>query len=371
MAGTVGPGAIHLLNGLYDAKLDSAPIVALTGQVETSLLGQNSHQKLDLVGLFDDVACFNEVLVHADQAADLIESAIRTAVSERGVAHLNIPSDVALAETRKGASSVDNPPVMGRMVPDPEQLARALDLLNHSTSPSILVGIGARDAAENVLDLAKSIGAPIIKTLRAKDLIPDSHPYVIGGLGLLGTEPSVDALRRTDLLVMVGTDFPYEDFYPENASVIQIDIDPRRIGLRTQVDVALVGDAKDTLLQIASGLGSHWDQQHLTTAQAEMNDWNDLQAMAEDRPAKDRGRICFQLCQGESEGTIRLNQQRWGNAGVSARSGKTCHRKSLRLLHHQVWPAAASGRPCITTSIGSGVGGVLDFPTERDESSDN
>lgn len=281
VAGTAGPGAIHLLNGLYDAKLDGAPIVALTGQVKTSLLGQESHQELDLLRLFDDVSCFNEVLVDPDQAADLIEAAIRSAVTERGVAHLNIPSDVALIDTGTTAHRVDSPPAIGQMIPDEEQLSLALDLLGGATSPSILVGIGAREAMTGVLELADAIGAPIIKSLRAKDLIPDSHPNVIGGLGLLGTEPSVDAIGRTDVLVMVGTDFPYEDFYPDNASVIQIDIDPRRIGRRTGVSAQLVGDATDTLRELNTRLVATPDKKHLAEARNQMRSWDQLQAKAE------------------------------------------------------------------------------------------
>lgn len=282
VAGTAGPGAVHLLNGLYDAKLDGAPVLALTGQVETSSLGTSGHQEIDLARLFDDVAVFNEVLVNPAQMPLLVHNAIRQALAHRGVSHLSIPADLALAEVDAGRHQVISPPgAIPR--PDEHAISEAAALLDDAEAVTLLVGIGAAGAVPGVLETAFRLQAPIIKALRAKELIPDDHPLTVGGLGLLGTRPAVEAMERTDVLFMIGTDFPYPDFYPHQARTIQLDIDPTHIGRRTPVDVALVGDAAETLDLLLGKLIQREPGTHLMRAQSAMANWTaELEAAEND-----------------------------------------------------------------------------------------
>jgi pyruvate oxidase len=232
VAGTAGPGAVHLLNGLADASLDHAPVIAVTGQTDTSLLGTAAHQELDQDQLFAAVSLFSRTIVHPDQVPSLVLEACRAAIAGPGVAHLALPAN--LAERR-----VDQPAYgvvhlrPARSSPDPEDIAEAAALLRDAQRPVVLAGIGAAGAVQELLEFAESLGAPIIKTLRAKALLPDDHPLTVGGLGLLGTRAAVNAMQHADVLVMVGTDFPYRDFYPAtDVPAIQIDLAPQRIGRR-------------------------------------------------------------------------------------------------------------------------------------------
>ena len=307
VVGTAGPGAAHLLNGLYDANLDSAPVLAITGQVESSLLGADAHQELDLQDLFGDVADFTETLVNPEQMPELIHAAVRTALGARAVSHLVIPSDLALAGVPNPDTSLVLP--SGSQVrPADQDLDAAVGLIEEASAVTLLVGIGARDAVAEVLQLAERVNAPIIKTLRAKDLIPDEHPLVIGGLGLLGTEPAVHAIERTDLLIMIGTDFPYEDFYPESAKVIQIDVDRTHIGRRTHVDVGLVGESQESVQGLLSNLSAATDRRHLERAQSEMRDWWERMRDAEGDdsiPIRPQ-RVAAEIARAAGPGTIYL-----------------------------------------------------------------
>ncbi len=274
VAGTAGPGAIHLLNGLYDAKMDYAPVIAITGQVETAKLGQNTHQEVDLERLFGDVAVFNETIVNPDQTPHLIEAAIRAALTDRGVAHLSIPADLALATTKVESREPETQLGDSTLTPAADMLSAAANALNEAENPTILMGIGAFDAASETIELAERIGAPIIRSLKAKELISDSHPNSVGGLGLLGTEPAVEAIDRCDVLLMVGTDFPYEEFLPKRARVIQVDIEASRIGQRADVEIPLVGDAGATLRALLPLVETAEPGAHLIEAQSAMSDWN-------------------------------------------------------------------------------------------------
>ncbi|HKI84104.1 MAG TPA: thiamine pyrophosphate-binding protein, partial [Candidatus Krumholzibacteria bacterium] len=247
--GTAGPGAIHLMNGLYDAAKDGAPVLAITGQVPTFQLGTSSHQEVDLNQLFDGVCIFNEVVDSADQAREVVGQALLSAVERGGVAHVNLPEDVAKA-------SVSGEPVIGALpagpsdlMPAEEDLQRAAEILRGAKTPVILAGIGCRGAEKPLVELARRLGAPIIQTLRAKDLLPDGHPYSVGGLGLLGGRPGIEAMNRADVLLMAGTDFPYREFYPDSKKLktVQIDLKAEHIGRRTPVHAALAGHARPTL----------------------------------------------------------------------------------------------------------------------------
>src|ERR1043166_1600537 len=240
--GTAGPGAIHLLNGLYDAKMDSAPVLAITGQVATLMLGNFYQQEVNLNTLFNDVAAYNHTIVNAEKAAEVIEQAIQASIRERGIAHLSIPSDIA-GEKVSGYKSGQYGKVNRSMVqPCEEDVLKAAELINKSESPCILAGIGARKAVRELLELATRIKAPVIKALRGKDIIADDHPYVLGGTGLLGTGPSIDATQGCDLFIVIGSDFPYYDFYPDQkVPMIQIDDEARHIGRRHTVSAGLAG----------------------------------------------------------------------------------------------------------------------------------
>jgi pyruvate oxidase len=273
-AGTAGPGAIHLLNGLYDAKMDHAPVLAITGQVETSLIGTDYQQEVNLLSLFEDVTVFNQAVVNSEQMPELAILACQTALSKHGVAHINIPSNISthkVKDFKKRKQVIDN---TTRIVPFKDDLRSAAELINRSQRPCILAGIGAREAIREVIQLAELIKSPVIKALRGKDIFPDNHSLAMGGIGLLGTEPSLKAIKGCDLLISIGTDFPYHDFYPdEEIPVIQIDREIQQIGKRHTVTNPLVGDARLTLLELLPLVSQNENGSFLKECQANMQKW--------------------------------------------------------------------------------------------------
>jgi pyruvate oxidase len=271
--GTAGPGAIHLLNGLYDAKLDSAPVLALTGQVDSDLIGTRYHQEVDLHSLFEDVSAFNQVATSPRQVPGLVVRACQVARSRRTVAHLSLPADVANADVPGDAPSPAVLVPRAETVPCDGDLGRAAVLLDEAEKPLILAGEGCRDARDELLGLAERLGAPVVRSLRAKDVVPDDHPLCLGGLGLLGTRPAVDAVNDCDLLILAGTDFPYADFYPKGTRAVQIDLDPGRLGSRHPVEVGLAGHARPTLAALAERVGPHEERPFLEKCQEAMRDW--------------------------------------------------------------------------------------------------
>lgn len=255
---TSGPGGIHLLNGLYDAKLDHAPVLAITGMQETSVLGTAYQQEVHLDRLFQDVAEYNMAVTSPLQLPSLVDLAVRTAYARRGVAHLTVPNDIQVADAGADPWSQVGPvrpPATAPIYLSPPGLPRQADLeaaaevLNAAERPAMLVGAGALHAREEVLAVAERLGAPVIKTLPGKAVIPDDSPYATGGLGLLGTRPSEELVDDVDVLFMVGTNFPYTKHLPPpgKARVVQIEADPARAGARTPTDVPVVGDAKEGL----------------------------------------------------------------------------------------------------------------------------
>lgn len=277
--GTSGPGAIHLLNGLYDAKMDHAPVIAITGQVATGYIGSEYHQEVDTKHLFADVSVFNEQVTSVDQLPDLFMAACRAAISQKGVAHISLPTNLS-GQKIKGfdedrLSSIARP---GKVLPDPAQCEKAVSLLIDAKRPVIFAGIGCRDARPELLALAERIKAPIVRTLRGKDVIDDDHPLCVGGVGLLGGSPGVHALNHCDTVLIVGCDFPYEEFYPEHAKYIQIDNVLTRLGRRHPIDVGLVGDAADTLAELMQALPAVSERTFFTETRAEMDNWTARQA---------------------------------------------------------------------------------------------
>jgi pyruvate dehydrogenase (quinone)/pyruvate oxidase len=281
---TSGPGGIHLANGLYDAKLDHAPVLAITGMQETGVLGTGYQQEVHLDRLFEDVAVYNEVVVNPVQLPGLVDIAVRTAYARRGVAHLTIPNDlqvadagadpwphVAPANPPKTAPVYLAPPVRPRQI----DIVQAAALLNAAAKPAILVGVGAKGAGELVEAAAEVLAAPVIKTLPGKAVIPDDSPYAVGGIGLLGTAPAEELVEETDTLLMLGTNFPYTKHLPDPArvAVVQVELDPTRLGNRLPVDAPLVGDVAATLEALLPLLEPQTDRAHLEKYQRLMAEW--------------------------------------------------------------------------------------------------
>jgi len=279
---TSGPGGIHLLNGLYDAKLDSQPVLAITGMHYHDLIGTLAQQDVELDKLFEDVAVFNQRVMSPDHVEGLADFACRTALSYRQVAHITFPTDLQEKEVSKRDRSKRNRPhhtsdvwAEPAHVPPESDLRRAADLLNSGSKVAILCGAGALHAGDELEQAAEVLGAPIIKALLGKAAVPDSSPYTTGGIGLLGTKPSQDAMESCDTLLIVGTNFPYIEFYPKPGSVkaVQIELDPKRIGLRYPVDVGLVGDSRRSLQELLPLLRREEDRSFLQKAQDGMDDW--------------------------------------------------------------------------------------------------
>jgi pyruvate dehydrogenase (quinone) len=295
---TSGPGGIHLLNGLYDAALDGAPVLAITGMQFHDLVGTFTQQDVALDKLFMDVAKFNQRIMgptHVEAIADL---ACRTALAYHGVAHITFPVDLQEKPvTRKERSKrnvshhTSDVPARGARLPAEDELERAAEVLNAGTRVAILAGRGALGAGDALERTAEILAAPIIKPLLGKAAVPDDSPYTTGGVGLLGTRPSQAALEACDTIFMIGTSFPYLEFLPKpgQARGVQIELDPMRIGLRYPVEVGLVGDSRRTLEALLPLLRRKDDRRFLETAQKGMQEWRDLmlgQATRMDTPMK-------------------------------------------------------------------------------------
>jgi pyruvate dehydrogenase (quinone) len=252
---TSGPGAVHLLNGLYDAKLDHAPVVAIVGQQARMSLGASYQQEIDLQTLFKDVAHeYVQTCMDPRQAAHLIDCAIRIALSQRTVTAVIMPNDVQempYEEPPRTHGAVHSSPGWSAplIVPRDDDLRRAADVLNAGSRVAVLVGQGAKHATDEVLGVAEALGAGIAKALNGRAAVPDDVPYVTGSIGLLGTKPSDEMMQGCDTLLMVGTSFPYSEWLPEigQARAVQIDICPRNLSMRYPTEVPLTGDAAATL----------------------------------------------------------------------------------------------------------------------------
>jgi pyruvate dehydrogenase (quinone)/pyruvate oxidase len=283
---TSGPGGIHLLNGLYDAKLDGAPVLAITGQTYSDLQGSHFQQEIDMTLLYQDVAAYNQEVINPNQVEMLVNEACRHALNHRGVAHITFPVDYQVAEPdghlsdhkRKHFTSAEwTPPLL---IPREEELREAARILNEAERPAMLVGQGALGATDEVLAVADALGAPVVKALLGKGVVPDDSPFTTGGIGLLGTTPSVDVMEKCDALLIVGSSFPYMEFLParDQAKGVQIDVRPDRIGLRFPVDVGLIGNAKPTLAALLPHLERKRNRDFLESAQQGMRDWWELMA---------------------------------------------------------------------------------------------
>jgi pyruvate dehydrogenase (quinone) len=282
---TSGPGGIHLLNGLYDAKLDGAPVLAITGLQFHDLLDTHTQQDVELDKLFMDVAVYNSRIMGAAHVANVTELACRTALARRGVAHITMPVDLQSLPDSRDPRSPRNVPghlsdacARGGREPDPVDLQLAADLMSSGKRVVIMAGRGAIGSGELLEQMAECLGAVIVKPLLGKMAVPDDSPYTTGSVGLLGTRPSQDALESCDTLLIVGSSFPYIEFYPKpgQARAVQIDLDPTRIGLRYPVEVGLVGDSAITLQRLLPLLRRNEDRSFLEGAQKGMREWSEL-----------------------------------------------------------------------------------------------
>jgi pyruvate dehydrogenase (quinone)/pyruvate oxidase len=295
---TSGPGGIHLLNGLYDAKLDGQPVLAITGLQFHDLIGTLTQQDVALDKLFIDVAVFNERIMGPTHVENITDLACRTAYAYRGVSHIAFPVDLQEKEikerqrsSRNIAHHTSDVQAQSARLPDRMELQRAAEILNEGRKVAILAGRGALDATDELEKAAELLAAPIIKPLLGKAAVPDDSPYTTGGIGLLGTRPSQEALEDCDTLFMVGTSFPYIEFLPKpkQARGIQIELDPKRIGLRYPVEVGLIGDSRNTLRELIPLLQRKEKRGFLEKAQASMKDWREAmekRATRADKPMK-------------------------------------------------------------------------------------
>jgi len=292
---TSGPGGIHLLNGLYDAKLDSTPVLAITGMQFHDLIGTHTQQDVELDKLFIDCCVYNERVMGPTHVENVVDLACRTALAYRGVAHICIPVDFQDMEVKDKQRSKRN--VAGHSadiysrsarLPNPADLEHAADILNAGKKVAILAGRGALDATDELEEVAEKLGAPIIKALLGKACVPDDSPFTTGSIGLLGTRPSQEAMEDCDTLLIVGSSFPYIEYMPKpgQARAVQIDLDPKRIGLRYSVEVGLIGDSRNTLRELAPHLQRKQDRSFLKAAQAGMKDWWELMEQRGTRPDK-------------------------------------------------------------------------------------
>ncbi|MER7594830.1 thiamine pyrophosphate-dependent enzyme [Streptomyces hydrogenans] len=285
--GTVGPGSVHLLNGLYDAAKSGAPVLAICGQVPLSEVGGDYFQEVDNDLLFRDVAVYRATVTSPAQMPRLLESAVRAAVTRRGVAVLTVPGDLGDQEVEE-----DRPPRFALPRPavtrpaDPA-LAEAAEAIGRGSRVTLLVGRGAREARQEVLRAAELLSAPMVLTLKGKEGFEEENPYEVGQTGLIGNPAAAHAMDTCDTLIMLGTDFPYRDWYPEDCRVVQIDTREEHLGRRVPVDVGLAGDVGATLRALLPLLAPVPSRSHLDEARERFTRWQESQAGLAD-PAHDR-----------------------------------------------------------------------------------
>jgi pyruvate dehydrogenase (quinone) len=291
--GTTGPGAVHLLNGLYDAHMDGAPVVAITGMTFHDLIGTRYQQGVDTTKLMQDVALYNVEVTGPEHAVLVTNRACRAALGDRGVAHLTVSKDVQMTRRTADKRSMGNPgartssswmPVVNQ--PSVDQLRAAADVLNRGQRVAILVGQGALNARTEVTQVAELLGAPVAKALLGKAVLADDSPFTTGGIGHLGTAPSSWAMKNCDTVLIVGSTMPWLEYYPDpgQARGVQIDMKADRIGLRYPVEIGLVSDAKATLAALVPLLERQSNRGFLHEAQDRMADWNRLLTEIEATP---------------------------------------------------------------------------------------
>ncbi|MEU3464312.1 thiamine pyrophosphate-dependent enzyme [Streptomyces sp. NPDC006733] len=286
--GTVGPGSIHLLNGLYDAAKSRTPVLAIAGQVPLAEVGSDYFQEVDNDLLFRDVAVYRATVTSPDQMPRLLEAAVRAAIGHGGVAVLTVPGDLGDQElTQDRAARFPRTRQLTR--PDEPGILEAAEIVNAAEKVTLLVGRGARDARQEVLALAEHLSAPMVLTLKAKEGFEGENPYQVGQTGLIGNPAAAGALDECDTLLMLGTDFPYRDWYPTDCRVVQIDTQEQNLGKRVPIDAGLAGDTGATLRALLPHLRAKADRKHLDSAREHFATWQAGQQRLAD-PAHDTKR---------------------------------------------------------------------------------
>lgn len=279
---TTGPGAVHLMNGLYDAAMESAPVIAITGLPYHDLIGMDFTQSVDTVALMKDVAIFNTAITGPQHALTVVDHACRIALSTPGVVHLTVSKDIQNVALEKDERPKENKNLFGSSfslprtdVPEKWQIEQVANVLNHSKKTAILVGRGALAAQMEVEQLAAKLKAPVAKALLGKAVIADNSPYTTGGIGHLGTLPSKKIMHSCDALLILGSNMPHLEYYPKpgQAKCIQVDRDVKRLGLRCAIDIGLHGDVKATLQALIPLLEQNTDSSFLNDAQSQMKEW--------------------------------------------------------------------------------------------------
>ena len=285
--GTVGPGSLHLLNGLYDARKSHAPVLALCGQVPLAELGTDFFQEVHNDAVFADVAEFCATVTSSAQMPGLFEQAVQTALAAPGVSVLTLPGDIGGADAPGAPARLvsERRPV----VPDPASLDQAAQVIEQSGPVTMLVGTGARHARAEVLALAERLCAPMVLTLKAKEELERENPFAVGQSGLIGNPAAQRALQRCELLLMLGTDFPYTDWYPKGKRVIQVDLRQAHIGRRTQVELGVVGDARLATAGLIGRVAAREDRSHLDDCTGRYADWRARQQAVADPEQDGRG----------------------------------------------------------------------------------
>ncbi|ARV45396.1 thiamine pyrophosphate-binding protein [Bacillus subtilis] len=268
-----GPGAVHLLNGLYDAKADGAPVLAIAGQVSSGEVGRDYFQEIKLEQMFEDVAVFNREVHSAETLPDLLNQAIRTAYSKKGVAVLSVSDDLFAEKIKREPVYTSPVYIEGNLEPKKEQLVTCAQYINNAKKPIILAGQGMKKAKRELLAFADKAAAPIVVTLPAKGVVPDKHPHFLGNLGQIGTKPAYEAMEECDLLIMLGTSFPYRDYLPDDTPAIQLDSDPAKIGKRYPVTAGLVCDSALGLRELTEYIERKEDRRFLNACTEHMQHW--------------------------------------------------------------------------------------------------
>ena len=263
-AGSCGPGNLHLINGLFDAQRSRVPVLAIAAHIPRSEIGSEYFQETHPQDLFRECSVYRELVSTAEMLPRILEMAMRAAVEENGVAVVVVPGEIFLERAdASGWSTRPVAPTRSVVRPDDESLQRAAAILNDAEAVTILGGAGVAGSHDALIDLAATLNAPIVHALRGKEFIEYDNPYDVGMTGLLGFASGYKAIKESDALLMLGTDFPYQQFYPDNAKVIQVDIRGRNLGRRTPIDLGLVGTVKDTIAALAPLLRQKTERGHL------------------------------------------------------------------------------------------------------------
>jgi pyruvate dehydrogenase (quinone) len=265
-AGSCGPGNLHLINGLYDCHRSRVPVLAIAAQIPSDEIGSGYFQETHPEHLFAQCSHYCELISQAEQMPRILEIAMQTAISRRGVAVIVLPGDVALRDAVEQRQRLHFHEPKPTVRPSDDEIAELGTLLNNSKKTTILAGAGCAGAHKELIELAGKLKAPIVHSLRGKEFVEYDNPFSVGMTGLLGFSSGYHAMMNCDTLLMLGTDFPYRQFYPKDAAIVQIDIRGEQIGRRTKVDVGLVGDVKSTLAALSPQLGARSDDAHLSAS---------------------------------------------------------------------------------------------------------